>query len=123
MSGDELTKQVNSMIVNYCQSPEQKQSAVHLRAALKHLHLPVHPFLQPHRISSEHDCDASGRVVHNGCHPVSTFFHPQSAGLGRSGSGIKAWFSSNWTGSRPSEHVVPELLKLVEGFPGSSTCG
>ena len=74
------------------QSPEQKQSAVHLRAALKHLHLPVHPFLQPQRISSEHDCDASGRLVHTGCHPVWSFFQPQSAGLGRSGSGIRARF-------------------------------
>ncbi len=32
--------------------------------------------------------------------------------------------SSNWTGSRSSEHVVPELLKSWwKGFPGSSTCG
>ena len=37
--------------------------AVHLSAALTHLHCLVHPFLQPQRISSWHASDASEIVV------------------------------------------------------------
>ena len=65
---------------------------MHLRAALTHLHLVVQPLIQPQRISSRHDFDASGRVVHCGCHPVVYFHQPQCDGLGNSEFGIMALF-------------------------------
>ena len=53
-----------------------------LSAAFAHLHLLVHPFLQPQWISSWHAGDTSEIVVHNGSQPVVFLFHPQLAGSG-----------------------------------------
>ncbi len=71
----------------FSQVPEHAQRRVHFSAAFRHLHLPLHPFLQPQRMSLRQDSEASGRLVHKGCHPASSFCHPQSIGLGRHGSG------------------------------------
>ena len=69
-------------------SPPHAQRAVHCNEALTHLHLPVHPFLQPQLISSHIDFIASGRVLHKGVQmPFASSFHPQSPGLGSTGLG------------------------------------
>lgn len=65
---------------------EQEQSSVHCKLALKHLHLPAHPFLQPHLSSSLHALEASGKVVQTGFHVLSIFCQPHP-----SGDGIRCW--------------------------------
>ena len=59
--------------------------AVHLRAAFLQAHLPLQPFLHPHRSSSLDDTAASGRVVHTGFQ-FDGSVQPQFSGDGISGA-------------------------------------
>ena len=68
--------------------PEQTHNPVHGRLALKHLQFPLHRFVHLHLISSQHSFEASGSTVQNGCHPLSFFFQPHSAGDGISGFAV-----------------------------------
>ena len=78
-------RKCNQIYAERSQSSLQAQNAVHLMSALTHLHLPLQPFssLHPHFISSKQHLDASGRVVHSGCHvSQDVFFQPHSLGQG-----------------------------------------
>ena len=74
---------VTLLLSLWSQFPLQWQSDVHLRAALTHLHSPLHPFLHPHLNSSEHEATAPGSNVQNRCHPcVALFCQPYVSGEG-----------------------------------------
>ena len=60
------------------QSPSQPHRAVYFSSAFLQLQRPQQPFKHSQRISSKHDCDASGKLVQNGCHPVTIFFSSPS---------------------------------------------
>ncbi len=63
-----------------------------MRPSFTHLHL-LHFNLHPLLINSLHALLASGRVVHNGCQPVVSFFHPQFSGLCKVGLHLVSWSS------------------------------
>ena len=58
--------------------PAQKHSAVHLSAALRHLHCPQHPFLYTHRRSSLQASVGSGKSVQNNIPLSSVILGPRT---------------------------------------------
>ena len=86
----------------FVQSLEHAQSSVHDKFALTHLHLLVHPFLQPHFRRALQTLETSGRVVHSGCQLSSLYVHPKCDGEGR----------SIWLLRLPFH--TPSLIKMLE---------
>ena len=96
-------------------TPAQLHNNVHCNLAVLHLHQWRQPFVQPHLISSLHECDAWGRVLHTGVHGwISeedawcvffwSFSHPHWEGHGRDGDFSKhvpqtcpLWFAARST--------------------------
>ena len=73
-------------------SPPQKQSAVHLSAALVHMQRLLQPFLHQQCKSSLQALEASGRVDQHICQPSNSFlFQLQLLGQGRSCTAFIAW--------------------------------
>ena len=65
------------------QPPEQPQSSVQGRFALKHLQRPLEqPFLHPHLSNSLQALEASGSTVQRGVHVSFSIFQPNSDGDG-----------------------------------------
>ena len=95
-----------SFIHSLLHCPAQKNNWVHFKFALKHLHLLVQSFLQPHLSSSWHAFEASDSVVQQGIHGElsSVFSQPHAAGEGRVGSPWRhcphiwpAWYTARFT--------------------------
>ena len=67
----------------FWQPPEQVQSSIQGRLALRHLQrAPEHPLLLPHSSNSRQPFDASGRVVHTGAQRLLLFIQPMLEGSG-----------------------------------------
>ena len=58
---------------------------MHAKLAFKHLYLPLHEALHPHRMSWWQDSFVCGRAVQNGDHALLSRCHPQSDGLRSTG--------------------------------------
>ena len=68
----------------FVKSLEHAHGSVHDKFALTHLHLLVHPFLQPHFRRALQTLETSGRVVHSGCQLSSVYVHLKCDDGGRS---------------------------------------